>query len=91
MTTTLVLEELSDHEVLETFKIIAKQRYLQMKDFSALGPENMKNDISILKRALNKLKEAELIKEQAAPIDMFNVYYITAKGLYADRLLHRNR
>ena len=90
MTTTLVLEELSDHEVLETFQIIAKQRYLQMKDFSALGSESIR-DVSILKKALNQLKEAEFIKEQAAPIDMFNVYYITAKGLYADRLLHRNR
>ena len=80
---------LSDKVVQHVFKAILQNRSAIFKELvaslgkSADDPDDRKQ----IESAVSRLKQADLIKERAAPIEDFNSYYVTSDGLSAERQL----
>ncbi len=83
--TPKVFSLLDDAAVLDAFKLIVSVRKIRLKDLVDKLQTN-KEDAS---KWLSQLKEADLISEEPASIDDFNIYYVTSQGLSVDRKLRR--
>lgn len=73
--------------VRDVFNKVAKERTIRFKKLqSDLGIERDEAFAS-----LNKLKEANLIKEHEAAVEDFTTFYVTAEGLSVERELRNLR
>jgi len=73
--------------VRDVFNKVAKERTIRFK--------KLQNDLGIERdeafASLNKLKEANLIKEHEAAVEDFTTFYVTAEGLSVERELRNLR
>ena len=76
------------------FEQVVKNRSIRLGELiervrPKVDRENVEEMLRELKETLNKLKDAELIKEKGSAIEEFNTYYVTANGLEANREVKR--
>ena len=82
-----LLSFFEDESLLRAFEVVADERKIRFGAFrEALGAER---DDAL--KSLERLEEADLIKSQDAPgqVEDLRWYSMTAKGLAAERELHR--
>jgi len=82
---TLLLTSVAARHV---FTAVAKSRLISFKDLVRVRTV-AGEDREQIKKSLEVLKNADLIKEEAAPVKDFSKFYVTANGLRAERQLQR--
>ncbi len=80
---------LADPLTLRIFELIAVRRRLRFEELAKLlGKDVAYQDMS---ERLKQLVQARLLAVASAPIADFDIYYVTANGLYTDRQLRRRQ
>lgn len=82
-------EIFEDEAALNTFKTVAAARRLNRRDLvGVLGSKGLEEDA--VYESLELLRQEGLIERREAPINDFDMYYVTAKGLSAQRRLRHS-
>lgn len=80
---------LADPLTLRIFELIAVRRRLRFEELTKLLEKDAtREDMS---ERLTQLVQACLLAVVSAPIADFDIYYVTANGLYTDRQLRRRQ
>jgi len=91
MDTSNLVVLFSDNLTKLVFKEILKNRTVLFKDIRDSVQKHRQNSALVdephIEKAVNLLKNADLIKERPAVIGDFSSYYVTANGLNAERQL----
>jgi hypothetical protein len=82
---TLLLTSVAARHV---FAAVAKRRLISFKDLIRVITVATE-DWEEINKSLEVLKQADLIKEETAPVKDFSNFYVTANGLRAERQLQR--
>jgi predicted transcriptional regulator len=80
-----VVSIFADRDTRSVFATVAKERKLRFRDIRV----SLNMEPSQAQKSLALLKEADLVKEELGPVEDLNTFYVTTRGLSAERQLNR--